>query len=463
MSAAAGRGARTPLIRVRPSRRPAPWARVAAWPHAPSTARRGSWSRTSRSSTTGRSGRARSPSWRPSGPGATAWSASRSASSTASSRATSTRPAAGSPPSWARTRTGLAFVPNTTTGVSTVLASRRFRPGDELLACDHEYNATLNALRAAAARDGATVVIVRVPFPVADPSQVVEAFLEAVTPRTRLALVSHVTSPTALVMPVAALVRELDRRGVDTLVDGAHAPGDDAGGPGRAGGGVLDRQRAQVAVRAEGLRRPPRPRRPPGRDPAAGGLPRRERRSDRSLALPPGLRLDRHGRPLAYLAMPAAIRFVGGLHEDGWSGLMAANAALARVGRDRLCEALGVPRPPRTRCSARWRRCRCPTLRRPRPRRSGSRPRCSTRTGSRSRCWRSRSGRRSGRAKVRRRRSSGSAPSATTGRRSTRGWRSDSPRGSAPRAHRGRCWGGCAGADRGLGLSLGRRAGSAPR
>ena len=68
---------------------------------------------------------------------------------------------------------GMVFVPNTTTGVSTVLASRRFSPGDELLACDHEYNATLNALRVAATRDGATVVIVRVPFPVTDPSQVV--------------------------------------------------------------------------------------------------------------------------------------------------------------------------------------------------------------------------------------------------------------------------------------------------
>jgi isopenicillin-N epimerase len=120
---------------------------------------------------------------------------------------------------------GIVFVPNATTGVSTVLASLRFEPGDELLASDHEYNASLNALRGAAARDGAIVRIVHIPFPIRDPSQAVEAYLQAVTPRTRLALVSHVTSPTALVMPVTAIVRELDRRGVDTLVDGAHAPG----------------------------------------------------------------------------------------------------------------------------------------------------------------------------------------------------------------------------------------------
>ena len=240
---------------------------------------------------------------------------------------------------------GLAFVPNATTGVSTVLASRRFNPGDELLACDHEYNATLNALRSAAARDGATVVIVRVPFPVTDPSQVVETFLEAVTPRTRLALISHATSPTALVMPVTALVRELDRRGVDTLVDGAHAPGMlavDLTALGAAywtgnghkwlcapkGSGVLH---VRADLRA-GIR------------PLVVSHAANTERTDR-YRFHLGFDWTGTGDPTPYLAMPAAIRFVGGLHDDGWSGLMAANAALARLGRDRLCEALGVPPP----------------------------------------------------------------------------------------------------------------------
>jgi isopenicillin-N epimerase len=240
---------------------------------------------------------------------------------------------------------GIAFVPNATTGVATVLASRRFQPGDELLASDHEYNATLNALRAAAARDGARLVIVRIPFPIRDPSQAVEAFLGAVTDRTRLALVSHVTSPTAVILPVAAIVRELDRRGVDTLVDGAHAPGMidvDLGALGAAywtgnghkwlcapkGSGILHvradlRDRIHPLVVSHGA-----------------NADRQDRPRYR-------LEFDWQGTadPTPYLSLPAAIRYVGGIHDDGWNGLRGANRALARHGRDLLCAALGVPAP----------------------------------------------------------------------------------------------------------------------
>ena len=120
---------------------------------------------------------------------------------------------------------GLVFLPNATTGVNTVLESLDFRPGDEILTTDHIYNACNNAAEFVTRKTGAKVVTVRIPFPIASADTVKELVLAGVTPRTRLVLIDHVTSPTALVFPVGDIIKELRPRGIEVLVDGAHAPG----------------------------------------------------------------------------------------------------------------------------------------------------------------------------------------------------------------------------------------------
>ena len=119
----------------------------------------------------------------------------------------------------------LVFVDNATTGVNAVLRSFRLKPGDEILVTDHSYGAIARAAAFAAREQQAEVVTVRVPYPAFDRQALVDSVAAAITPRTRIAVLDHITSESALIFPLAELAAVCRARNVRVLVDGAHAPG----------------------------------------------------------------------------------------------------------------------------------------------------------------------------------------------------------------------------------------------
>ncbi|MBX3746269.1 MAG: aminotransferase class V-fold PLP-dependent enzyme [Verrucomicrobiae bacterium] len=239
----------------------------------------------------------------------------------------------------------LAFIPNATSGVNTVLRSLAFEPGDELLVTNHAYNACAAALAYTAQRNRARVVVAPVPFPGTTPEQVAAAILDAVTPRTRLALLDHVTSPTGLVLPIEPLVSQLESRGIPTLVDGAHAPGMVPVHLHRLGASYYTGNLHKWVCAPKG---------------SAFLHVRRDRQPDiHPLTLSHGYNSPRTDRsrfqlefawtgtldPSPWLAVPAAIETVHAMHPDGWEGVARANRDLALAGRQLLLDALEVPAP----------------------------------------------------------------------------------------------------------------------
>jgi isopenicillin-N epimerase len=234
----------------------------------------------------------------------------------------------------------LAFVPNATTGVNAVLRSLHLEPGDELVTTNHAYNACANALRFVAERTGAKVVVAQVPFPFEAPEQVVEAVLSAVSLRTRLVLLDLVTSPTALVFPVAALTSTLEAQGVRVLVDAAHAPGMlpldlDATGASYTAGNLHKWVCAPKGAAFLHVRRDRQPEVRPTVISHGANSPRKDKSRFQ-------LEFEWTGTtdPSPYLCVPTALEVMGALHPDGWPGLMRANREAAEAAGALLADAL---------------------------------------------------------------------------------------------------------------------------
>ena len=239
----------------------------------------------------------------------------------------------------------VAFVTNATGAVNSVVRSLELQAGDEVLIPNHGYNACRNVLEEAARRSGARVVVAAVPFPIDGPEAVTAAVLGAVTVRTRLVLIDHITSPTALVFPVEEIVRTLEARGIPVMVDGAHAPGMLPLNLRELGASYYTGNLHKWVCAPKG---------------AAFIFARRDRRAGLHPAtLSHGYNTPREGRSqfhdefdwqgtvdvTAWLSVPAAIAFCEGLMPGGFPALMRRNHELAVAARTLLCERLGVAAP----------------------------------------------------------------------------------------------------------------------
>jgi isopenicillin-N epimerase len=119
----------------------------------------------------------------------------------------------------------LVFVDNASSGVNAVLRSLQLSAGDEIVLFDHAYGAVARAASFVARERGARVATIALPFPLENETTCLELLAAALTPRTRIAVLDHITSETALVLPLARMAALCHARGVPVLGDGAHAPG----------------------------------------------------------------------------------------------------------------------------------------------------------------------------------------------------------------------------------------------
>jgi isopenicillin-N epimerase len=228
----------------------------------------------------------------------------------------------------------LVFVPNATTGVNLAAWALDLHEGDEVVSTGLEYGACDLAFRHILPHFGARYVPANVALPVRDADEIVEAVFDAVTERTKALFVSHVTSETALRLPVERLVTRAREAGLATVVDGAHAPGQvpvdlDALGADFYAGNCHKWMCTPKGAGFLHVRRELQERIQPaivswGYEGEAGFVSRFEKQGTRD--------------PAAYLAVPAAIDFQA---ENDWDAVRARCRALAFDARAGLAEVTG--------------------------------------------------------------------------------------------------------------------------
>lgn len=239
----------------------------------------------------------------------------------------------------------LAFVPNATAGVNTVLASLEQTAGSDVVITDHTYPACKNAVEYWAKRRKVAVRVAKIPFPLASSGQLAEAVLRQITPNTRLVLLDHITSPSGVIAPIESLVHMLRERGIDTLVDGAHGPGMVPINLEALGAAYYTGNLHKWCCAPKGA--------------AFLWVPRERQPTIHPLVISHGYAVERTDRPRfhlefdwpgtldpsAILAVPAALAFLGKLFPGGEEALYAHNRALALRAREILCAALGTAPP----------------------------------------------------------------------------------------------------------------------
>ena len=233
----------------------------------------------------------------------------------------------------------LVFVPNTTFGINVVARSLPLARDDEVLSTNHEYGAIDRVWRFNCAKRGAHFRVRPLSLPVDDPQTVVEQFWANVTERTRVIALSHISTATALILPVAEICRRARAAGILTVIDGAHAPGqlelalDDLGADFYVG----NCHKWLCAPKGSGLLYV-RPEHQSLLEPLVVGWGWQSEYPGRSQFID---QFDWYGTqdPAAFLSVPAAIAFQ---REHDWPRVQAACRALLSTTRERVSEISGL-------------------------------------------------------------------------------------------------------------------------